>query len=315
MRIVYCGSGAFSVPSFQAVLASGHEVVGVVTQPARPAGRGGKVRPTPLAEAARQAGREVHEYPDINAEEAVEQLRRLRPDVLCVVDFGQLISRAVMDSAPLGAMNLHASLLPKLRGAAPINWAILRGHKRTGVTTFRIVKAMDAGPIYLQRATDIGPDETAEQLKRRLAGMGAELVCETLGLLASGWAEATEQDHAQATLAPRLKKGDGVIDWTADAEGICNLARGSWPWPGAQTTLCLSDGRSMPVALAAAEVAEGASRGGPGTLDEELAASTGRGRVRVRQIRPAGKRLMEWQDFVNGYRPRAGDRFEAGTSE
>ena len=308
MRIVYCGSGTFSVPSLQAVLSTtGQELVAVITQPARAAGRGGKARPTPVADAARRAGLEPLECPDINADESLAQLRALKPDVICVVDFGQLISQDVIDSAPRGAFNVHASLLPELRGAAPVNWAIIRGHRRTGVTTFRIVPAMDAGPIYLQSATDIGPGETAEELKARLARTGAEAVCRTLAMLAAGEAEPREQDHAQATTAPRLKKADGIIDWAADAETICNLVRGTWPWPGAQTVLCRPDGSELPVTVAAAEVAPGAAEGPPGVLGADLAVSTGRGRVRIVRIRPAGKRLMAWRDFVNGYRPQAGD--------
>lgn len=315
MRVAYCGSGTFSVPSLRAVIASRHEVVGVFTQPARPAGRGSSLRPTPVAEAARDAGFDPVECPDINADDVVARIRSGRPDVLCVVDFGQMIRQNVLDSAAMGAFNLHASLLPKLRGAAPINWALIRGHQRTGVTTFRIVRKMDAGPIYLQAACDIAPDETAEQLKRRLAESGAHLVCETLGLLAGGWAEPQEQDHSQATPAPRLKKADGRIDWSADAEAICNLIRGTWPWPGGQTRLCREGGRDVPVTIAAAGPLTAASDGEPGTLDEELAVRAGRGRVQIDRLRPAGKRPMAWRDFVNGYRLKPGDRCRDGPDE
>ena len=307
MRIAYFGSGTFSVPSLRAVLNTDHEVVGVYTQPARRAGRGGHVTPTPVARAARQAGRDVIECAEINSEEAVAGLRRLALDVICVVDFGQLIGRSVMGTARLGAVNLHGSLLPALRGAAPVNWALIRGLERTGVTTFRIVEAMDAGPIYLQATTEVEPEETAEELKARLASLGAETVCRTLELLAAGPAEAREQDHAQATPAPRLKKADGVIDWSAGAETICNLIRGTWPWPGGQTSVHRAEGRDVPVAIAAARPDEGA-RAEAGVLDEDLCISAGEGRVRVVRLRPAGKRLMEWRDFVNGYRLRAGDR-------
>lgn len=308
MRVVFFGSGTFSVPSLRAVLATRHEVVGVFTQPARPAGRGGKLTPTPLAQAARQAGREVLECPDINAEDVAARLRDLAPDVICVVDFGQMIRQHVLDCAPRGAFNLHASLLPKLRGAAPVNWALIRGHERTGVTTFRIVQAMDAGPIYLQVATDVAPDETAEQLKARLAQIGAETVCRTLALPADAWAKPVEQDHAQATFAPRLKKEDGRIDWSADAETICNLIRGTWPWPGGQTVVLCQGGREVAVTIAAARAEAEPAADGPGVFGRDLAVSAGRGRVRIEQLRPAGKRLMEWRDFVNGYRLRPGDR-------
>jgi methionyl-tRNA formyltransferase len=307
MRVVYFGSGTFSVPSLQAVLATRHEVVGVFTQPARPAGRKGSVRPTPVAQAARQAGLEAVECPDINADEAVARIRALEPDVICVVDFGQMIRPNVLECAPQGAVNLHGSLLPKLRGAAPVNWALIRGHERTGVTTLRVVKEMDAGAIYLQSATDIGPDETAEELRARLAEVGAKVLCETLDLIESGRAEPREQDPSQATFAPRLKKADGIIDWAADAAAICDLIRGTWPWPGARTVL-RGRGRDIALTIALARVVEGPADGEPGTLDAELCVSAGEGRVGIVRVRPAGKRLMEWRDFVNGYRPQPGDR-------
>ncbi|MGB2820698.1 MAG: methionyl-tRNA formyltransferase [Phycisphaerae bacterium] len=308
MRVVYFGSGAFSVPSLQAVLATRHEVVGVFTQPARPAGRKGGVRPTPIAQAARQGGREAVECADINAAEVADHIRRLKGDVICVVDFGQMIRRNVLDCAPHGAFNLHGSLLPALRGAAPVNWALIRGHKRTGVTTFRVVEEMDAGAVYLQSATDIGPDETGGELKVRLAEMGARTVCETLDLIETGRAELTEQDHSKATLAPRMKKSDGIIDWASDAAAVCNLIRGTWPWPGARTVLRRGGDREIALAIALAREAPGAAAGEPGTLDDELCVSTGKGRVRIVRLQPAGKRLMEWPDFVNGYRPQPGDR-------
>lgn len=308
MRAVYFGSGAFSVPSLRAVLASCHELAGVFTQPGRPAGRGGKVRHTPIAQAARQAGLEVVECGDVNAPEAIADLRARRADVICVADFGQMLRRKVLASARLGAVNVHASLLPELRGAAPVNWALIRGYRRTGVTTFRIVRAMDAGAVYRQAATEIGPDETADELAGRLAEMGGEALRWTLDALADGSAEAVEQDHTRATLAPRLRKEDGVVDWSAGAETVCNRVRGTWPWPGAQAVLC-SGGRELAVTIAAAAVEPGGARGAPGVLDGDLAVSTGSGRVRIVRVRPAGKRLMDWRDFVNGYRPRAGDGF------
>ena len=186
MRVFYFGSGMFSVPSLRAIAASGHELVGLFTQPARPAGRGGKIRPTPIAEAAGAEGLSATDCPDVNSGDALAAIKAARADVICVVDFGQLIGREVLDAAPLGAVNVHGSLLPELRGAAPVNWAIIRGFRRTGVTTFRIVPRMDAGQIYLQAATDVMGEETAEELRRRLAEMGAKLLCETLELLAGG---------------------------------------------------------------------------------------------------------------------------------
>ena len=312
MRVVYFGSGTFSVPSLRAVLSSGHETVGVFTQPARRAGRGGKLRPTPVALAAAEAGREAAEAPDINADDVVDRIRSLRADVICVVDFGQMIRRNVLAAAPHGAMNLHGSLLPELRGAAPINWALIRGYRRTGVTTFRIVQKMDAGPMYLQAATEIAPEETADGLKERLAEIGAKTVCRTLDLLETGQARPAEQDHDLATLAPRLTKSDGRLDFTAEAASICNRIRGVWPWPGGQAVVHRQAGRDVPAVIAAALVEPGPAAGEPGVLDEDLCISTGQGRLRVVRIRPAGKRLMEWRDFVNGYRLQPGDRCHVG---
>lgn len=309
MRVVFCGSGCFALPALRAVLAAEHEVASIVTQPARPAGRGGRLRTTPVAEAARDLGREPWECANINAPEAVARLGGLAADVLCVADFGQMIRRSARQQFRRDALNLHASLLPALRGAAPINWALIRGHTRTGVTTFSLVDEMDAGPIYVQLATDIPPGETAEELRDRLAEIGAEAVCKTLALLAGGQGEARPQDESKATPAPALEKTDGRIDWSAGAEGVCGLIRGTWPWPGGQTVLARAGGKPVPVVIARAAVAPGGGGAQPGELDEELCVAAGAGRVRIEQIKPAGKRLMAWQDFANGYRPRPGDRF------
>ncbi len=307
MRVVFFGSGTFSVPSLRAVLASTHEVVGIYTQPARPAGRGGHARPTPIAEAARSAGQDVTECANINAPDVLAELQSLRPDVICVVDFGQFIKQAVLDVPPLGVFNLHGSLLPLLRGAAPVQWALIRGFETTGVTSFRIVLAMDAGPIYLQDAVTIDPEDTAEQLKLRLSQLGARAVCRTLDLLDDSSAEAIEQDHSLATKAPRLKKTDGRIDWSADAVTIHNLVRGCWPWPGGQAVVRRQCGKDVPVTIARSKVLPGPASGPAGTLDEEMAVATGSGRLCIEEIRPAGKRLMTWIDFINGYRLKPGD--------
>ncbi len=309
MRIVFCGSGSLAVPSLRAVLSARHELPCVVTQPSRPAGRGGKHRSTLVADTARELNLPLLECPDINSNEGVEAIRAAQPDIICVVDFGQMIRRQVRQLGRLGAFNLHGSLLPALRGAAPVNWAIIRGHERTGVTTFELVDEMDAGPIYLQAETKISPDETAEALRARIAEIGARVVCETIDLLATGRAEPREQDHSQATLAPRLKKADGAINFTAAAVEIRNRIHGTWPWPGAGAVFQRSSGRAIPVALATAAVEPAAAHGEPGTLDDELLVATGSGRLRIVRLRPAGKRLMAWPDFVNGYRAAAGDRF------
>jgi methionyl-tRNA formyltransferase len=261
-----------------------------------------------LAEAGRAAGHAVAECPNINAPEVVAEIRALNADVICVVDFGQFIKQPVLDAAPLGALNLHGSLLPLLRGAAPVQWALIGGFETTGVTSFRIVLAMDAGPIYLQKAVDIGPEESAEDLKHRLARLGTQIVCQTLDSLADGSAKPVEQDHSLATFAPRLQKADGHIDWSADALAIHNLIRGAWPWPGGQAVLRRQFGKDVPVTIARARLLPGPAAGTAGELDAEMAVSAGAGRLGIEEIHPAGKRLMSWVDFINGYRLRPGDR-------
>lgn len=309
MRLIFCGSGEFAVPAFRAVLKAGHEVARVVTQPARPAGRHGTLTPTPLAQAAGEASVACDERANVNAPESVAAIGAGKPDVIVVADYGQFVRAAVRESAPLGAFNLHGSLLPDLRGAAPVAWSVIRGYRVTGVTTFSLVDKMDAGPIYLQARTEIRPDETAEELRWRLADLGADLVCRTLDRLAAGQAQGTAQDESLVTLAPKLQKADGVLDWSADAVSLAHRIRGVWPWPAGHAVLVRPDGRALPVLIARATALEGDSPLEPGTLDKDLLVAAGRGRLQILEIQPAGKRKMRWKDFVNGQRLTAGDRF------
>lgn len=309
MRIVFCGSGHFAVPTLRELLASDHEAACVVTQPARRAGRGGSLRPTPVRQFATERGRDVHECADINSVESIAVIESVRPDILVVAEFGQMIRQAVRDLAPLGAMNLHASLLPQLRGAAPVNWAIIRGCQRTGVTTISLVDRMDAGPIFLQADTPIRPDQAADELRDRLADIGADVVRQTLGLLTAGWQSPQAQDESAATYAPKLKKSDGAVDWRKSAVDLRNLIHGTWPWPGAQAVFAREAAALVPVILGRAEVVPGPAAAPPGVVDDDLCVGTSAGRLRIRQIKPAGKRLMDWRDFANGYRIRPGDRF------
>lgn len=305
LRIALFGSGDFGLPTLSALLERGHDIAAVVTQPARPAGRGGSLRATPLARAAAEANLHVLEIAKINQPDSVEAIRQLNVQAIVVVAYGQLVRAAVRELAPLGAFNLHGSLLPELRGAAPINWAIIRGYRTTGVTTFSLVDAMDAGPMYLQEKIDIDPQDTVEEVKPRLAQIGGELVCRTLDLLASGDARPIEQDHTKATLAPLLKKSDGIIDWQAPAQTISNLVHGTWPWPAAQAVF--HGDKTVHVEIARARAVEG--EGQPGVLDQDLKVGTGSGRLEILQIQPAGKKVMGWRDFVNGYRVARGQLF------
>ena len=309
MRVLFCGSGGFALPSLEKIDNSGHDIVSVITQPARKAGRGGRLRPTQVADLGRKLAIEIIETPDINAPDIVEIVGGLRPDVIFVVDFGQKVLSQIRDIARLGAFNLHGSLLPELRGAAPVNWAIIQGLETTGVTTFSLVDKMDAGDIYLQELALIDPNETADELKARLAIIGAELAEKTLGELAGGGLNPTVQDESKVTHARRMTKADGFVNFGDSADSIRRLIHGTYPWPGARVVFAPSGRDTLPVVLARATVAPGPALGAPGIVDDELCVSTGDGRVEILQIKPAGKRLMSWRDFANGYRIRPGDKF------
>ena len=310
MRIVYCGSGGFGIPTLRA-LAGGHEVAGVFTQPPRRAGRGGKGRPTAVGEAAEGLGLAVEAVEDINDPARVAAIVALSADAMVVADFGQMIRAPAREAVGLAAINLHGSLLPELRGAAPANWAIIRGHAATGVTVFRLVDRMDAGPIFAARRTEIAPDETADDLERRLAELGVEAVAEALEMLAAG-GEPTDQDDSKATAAPRLKKSDGLIDLSAGAVAVRNLIHGTWPWPGARAKYVPAEGKAVEVQIARAAAVEGAAAPGqPGEILPDLTVATGGGRLEIIQIKPAGRRLMAWRDFANGYRAGPGAKFTA----
>jgi methionyl-tRNA formyltransferase len=234
MRLVFLGTPAFAVPTLEA-LAAKHDVVSVVTQPDRPKGRGQELSASPVKQAAQRLGVPVYQPERIRRPEAQAHLASLSPEIMVVVGYGQIIPQSVIDIAARGIVNVHASLLPKYRGAAPIQWAIANGETRTGVTTMQINAALDAGDILLARETQIGPEETAIELGERLAAMGAELLLETLGGLERGAITPRRQDDAQASFAPILKKEDGAISWAEAASEIHNRVRGLLPWPGAYT--------------------------------------------------------------------------------
>ena len=230
-----------------------------------------------------------------------ERLAALRADVAVVVAFGQILPKAVLDAPARGSINIHASLLPRYRGAAPIQWAIIRGETETGITTFQMDPGMDTGDILLMRSTPIGPDETAAELFARLAPLGAEVILETLARLGS--ITPQPQDHARATLAPRLSKSDGVIDWTKSARDVVNLARGCHPWPGATTVT-----RAGSLTLWHARPLPGSGR--PSTLvahAQTLAIACGDGLVLPIDVQPENRRAMRWDDWLRGARLRAGD--------
>jgi methionyl-tRNA formyltransferase len=236
MRLVFLGTPAFAVPTLERMVEAGHQVLAVVTQPDRPRGRGQHPSPPPVKEAAARLGLAVRQPERVRLPEAVEFLRALQPEAMVVVGYGQIIPQTVIDLAPLGIVNVHASLLPKYRGAGPIQWAILNGETRTGVTTMRIDAGLDTGDMLLKTEIEIGPDENAFELGARLAAVGADLLVETLAGLAAGTIVPEKQDPSQATYARLLKKEDGMVDWSLPAQAIHNRVRGLQPWPGAYTT-------------------------------------------------------------------------------
>ena len=299
MRIVFLGTPEFAVPTLERAFEAGHEIAAVVTQPDRPKGRGRQLAAPPVKETALQLGLTVHQPERIRTPEAIELLRSLKPDAMVVVGYGKIIPQAVIDIPPHGIVNVHASLLPRYRGAAPVQWAIANGETVTGVTTMRIDAGLDTGDILLQRETPIGPEETAVDLGKRLAAMGADLLVETLAGLERGEIVPAPQNSAQATLAPVLKKEDGLIDWTRPAAEIANRIRGFKPWPGCYTHL---RGRAIEISRA---------RAGAGSEGEPGSVHPIRGRVvvtcgdsnalEILEVQMEGRKTMDAAAFQNGY--------------
>jgi methionyl-tRNA formyltransferase len=309
VRVVFLGSGAFAVPSLEALLDAGHEVAAVVTQPDREKGRGRSLSATPAKVVAERRGVPVLQPRRIKEPEAVDTLRTLHPDVQVVVAYGQILPRAVIDIPRLGTVNVHSSLLPRYRGAAPIQWAVVNGERATGVTTMLIDEGLDTGPTLLARSTPIGPEETAPELEARLGPLGAEVLLETLGGLARGTLRAQPQDHAQATLAPILKKEDGRLDWSRPAEEIARRVRGLLPWPGTVTRASEGD---LKVLRARVETATNADAP-PGTViscgrEGILVAAGGGTRLRLLDVQPESRGPMPAAAFAAGARLQPGAR-------
>ncbi len=292
------GTPDFAVPSL-AALSERHRVVDVFTQPDRPAGRGRKLSAPPVKRKAEELGLPVFQPASVGGDEAYARLVGDAPDAIAVVGYGQMIPKRIRILPPHGCVNVHSSLLPKYRGAAPVNWAIVRGERRTGVTTMRIARAMDAGDIYLSRATEIGPDERAAELSRRLAPMGAALLLETLAGLGAGTVGAVPQDHSAATRAPLIRRQDGLIDWSLPARSVYDRLRGFDPWPG---VFSFFRGKRLRI-HAARDAAEGGL--GLGSLRLEgrrLAVGCGKGRLLVDEVQLEGRKRVPAADFSRGAR-------------
>jgi len=301
LKIVFMGTPDFAVPSLQALHDAGHEVLSVVTQPDRPKGRGRKLAPPPVKKAALRFGYPVLQPETVRTREFHEAMRRLAPELYVVAAFGQILPQSLLDIPTRGSINVHASLLPSLRGAAPIQWTIINGEHETGITTMMMDKGMDTGDILLRETTEVSPRETAAELHDRLKQIGARTLIRTLQRLQSGTLERIPQDHEKATYAPMLKKMDGQIDWSLPAEQIERLIRGLNPWPGAFT---FSDGMRLKIYKASVQPLD--TNMEPGTILEcyagELRIATGKWSLAIKEIQGESGKRLPIDDFLCGCR-------------
>ncbi len=315
MKIIFLGSGEFGLECLNALARSSYNLRFIVTQPPHPAGRGRKPTPTPVARWADSNSIPCIETDNVNAAQMIGEISAYGPDLIVVIAFGQKIGNELINLPSKGAINVHASLLPKYRGAAPINWAIINGEKQTGVSIITLAEKMDAGDILAQSQTDIAPDETAGQLHDRLAKTAAPLLLNAIDQIAKNTAVYNTQDHSKATLAQKLKKSDGYINFNEPAELLHRKIRGFWPWPGASAMYVSqkteSDKGGLRVIIAMAEVVETSNPAHLtfGTLDEKLDVICGKGALKITKIKPTGSRLMDFRDFINGHQTQAGDSF------
>jgi methionyl-tRNA formyltransferase len=315
MRIVMMGTGSFAVPTFRALLADGrHPVVGLVTNPDRPNPRDPDAV-GPMKELALAHGVPVYQPESVNTPEGVAAVTAMGPELLVVADFGTILSAAVLETAPMGGINVHGSLLPKYRGAAPIAWAIYHGEAETGVTIIRMSTKLDAGDMMAKEAVPILPDDTTGTLKERMGPVGARLALAVIDQLAAGTAQGVKQDQAQATKAPKLTKEHGLIDWTKSAAQVCRQVRAMQPWPTAYTFWHRPGGAPVRVLVLQAEAVAEAAGGPPGTValvtKDTLQVAAGEGQVRLIQVQPAGKRAMAVGEWLRGHRLQVGERFGA----
>jgi methionyl-tRNA formyltransferase len=309
MKLVFCGTPMFAVPCLERVVNAGHEVTLVVTQPDRPQGRGMTLTPPPVKQFAIKLGLPVIQPERIKTnQEFRDQISAQQADAIIVVGYGRIIPSWMLQLPQHGNINVHGSLLPKYRGAAPIQWAIARGETVTGVTTMRIDEGLDTGDMLMQREMDILPDDTAVTLAPRMATIGAELLVETLAAIKKGNIRPVPQDNSQATLAPILKKEDGQIDFSLAAKEVHDRLRGFQPWPGAFTHY-----RGKTVKIVTAEPASANLEVAPGELylhgsDQLMVGCAGGTLLALLQIQPEGKKAMAARDFISGYRPASGEK-------
>jgi methionyl-tRNA formyltransferase len=308
-RVVFFGTPAFAVPTLEALLESRHTVVGVITQPDRPKGRGQRTTSGPVKDRALAANLPVLQPATLKDPGVLDAINRLGADVGVVAAYGKILSERLINTPRLGMINVHASLLPKYRGAAPVHRAVIAGERETGVTIMRVVRALDAGPMLATVTCQIGEDETSETVERELAVAGASLLVTTLNRMAEGPVSEAPQDDAGATYAHRLTKEDGLVDWTRSARDVHNLIRGLHPWPHAFT---YSDGAR--IILLASQVVDG-PLAAPGTVLEaqgdRLRVATGAGQIDILELQAEGRRPMRPREFLAGRPLRAGSVLKA----
>ena len=316
MKIVFAGSPAFAVPTLER-LAATHDIRLVVTQPDRPVGRKQELHPPPVKEAALRLSLPVFQPQKIKSEESRSSLEVIKPDAMVVVGYGQIVPPWLLELPRFGCINLHASLLPAYRGAAPIQWAVANGETTTGLTTMLMDPGLDTGPILLQWSTGISPEETAVELAERMSTRGAALVAETLERLEAGTVTPQPQDNSRATRAPLLKKEHGEIDWTLPASTIANRVRGFLPWPGCYTGFRGKKLQVWRVRSNQSREREGAEVSfGPGQLfptgNDLLVACGGNTSLHLLEVQLEGRRRMAAAEFLHGSQPKAGERLESG---
>ena len=310
MRILFWGTPDFAVPSLRVLANDGVEIAGIVTQPDRPAGRGRRVKMSPVKEEALALGHEVLAPIRPQGQEFIEQITELRPDLSVVVAYGHILKREILDLPSLGSVNVHASLLPQLRGAAPVNWAIIRGHEQTGVTVMRMVEAMDAGPIIHQLSEPISDEDSASELMSRLSELGSLALREALGSIKRGDTEEREQLEDAVSYAPKVDRKSARIDWTLSANEVALFIRGMDATPGAWSELA-----GMPIKFFRPSLVPESEFSQPGAVvradpEQGLVISTSSGGVSVSEVQPAGRQRMNTLDWINGRGVKLGQHFE-----
>ncbi|QWV94071.1 methionyl-tRNA formyltransferase [Geomonas oryzisoli] len=303
LRIIFMGTPEFACPTLRTLIERGENVVAVVTQPDRPKGRGQQTLPPPVKVVAESHGIPVLQPVKVRLPESIDQIRALEPDLIVVIAFGQILPKALLDIPTHGCINVHASLLPRYRGAAPLNWCIINGETETGVTTMMMDVGLDTGDMLLKSATPIDPDEDTQSLHDRMSQLGAELLAQTLDRLVAGELVPEKQDDALTCYAPIMKKEDGLIDWTRSAQDIKNQVRGMTPWPGAFSFL---DDKLLKVY----KVQTAAGTGNPGEVvaagRDGIEVACGEGSLVIRELQLEGKKRMAAGDFLAGYKVPAG---------